>query len=166
MNPVRVLIADDEPLARERIRTLLSRFTQATIVGEARDGNETLEMIRDLRPSLVFLDVQMPEMDGFAVLEKLDSTSVPAVIFVTAYDAFALRAFEVHAIDYLLKPFTRARFTRAMEHSLRRLGQANGTPGIKPGLFSLLESIRSDPKPHPPIPIPPPQCIYFVPLPQ
>ncbi len=162
MNPVRVLIADDEPLARERIRTLLSRFTQATIVGEARDGNETLEMIRDLRPSLVFLDVQMPEMDGFAVLEKLDSTSVPAVIFVTAYDAFALRAFEVHAIDYLLKPFTRARFTRAMEHSLRRLGQANGSAGIEPGLLSLLESIRLERKAQGRIAIRSEQGVYFV----
>jgi two-component system LytT family response regulator len=162
MNPVRVLIADDEPLARERIRTLLSRFTQAIIVGEARDGNETLEMIRDLRPSLVFLDVQMPEMDGFAVLEKLDSTSAPAVIFVTAYDAFALRAFEVHAIDYLLKPFTRARFTRAMEHSLRRLGQANGSAGIEPGLLSLLESIRSERKAQGRIAIRSEQGVYFV----
>lgn len=162
MNPVRALIADDEPLARERIRTLLSRFSQVTIVGEARDGNETLEMIRDLQPSLVFLDVQMPEMDGFAVLEKLDSTSAPAVIFVTAYDAFALRAFEVHAIDYLLKPFTRARFTRAMEHSLRRLGQGNGGVGIEPGLLSLLESIRSERKAQGRIAIRSEQGVYFV----
>ncbi len=162
MNPVRVLIADDEPLARERIRTLLSRFAQVTVAGEARDGSETLEMIRDLGPSLVFLDVQMPEMDGFAVLEKLDSTSAPAVIFVTAYDAFALRAFEVHAIDYLLKPFTRARFTRAMEHSLRRLGQANGSAGIEPGLLSLLESIRSERKAQGRIAIRSEQGVYFV----
>ncbi len=162
MNPVRVLIADDEPLARERIRTLLSRFAQVTVAGEARDGSETLEMIRDLGPSLVFLDVQMPEMDGFAVLEKLDSTSAPAVIFVTAYDAFALRAFEVHAIDYLLKPFTRARFTRAMEHSLRRLGQTNGSAGIEPGLLSLLESIRSERKAQGRIAIRSEQGVYFV----
>jgi two-component system LytT family response regulator len=162
MNPVRAVIADDEPLARERIRTLLSRFTQVTVVGEARDGNETLEMIRGLRPSLVFLDVQMPEMDGFAVLEKLDSASAPAIIFVTAYDAFALRAFEVHAIDYLLKPFTRARFTRAMEHSLRRLGQANGSAGIEPGLLSLLESIRSERKAQGRIAIRSEQGVYFV----
>jgi two-component system LytT family response regulator len=161
MNPVRAVIADDEPLARERIRTLLSRFTQVTVVGEARDGNETLEMIRGLRPSLVFLDVQMPEMDGFAVLEKLDSASAPAIIFVTAYDAFALRAFEVHAIDYLLKPFTRARFTRAMEHTLQRLGQGNDT-GIEPGLLSLLESIRFERKAQGRIAIRSEQGVYFV----
>jgi two-component system LytT family response regulator len=161
MNPVRAVIADDEPLARERIRTLLSRFTQVTVVGEARDGNETLEMIRGLRPSLVFLDVQMPEMDGFAVLEKLDSASAPAIIFVTAYDAFALRAFEVHAIDYLLKPFTRARFTRAMEHTLQRLGQGSGT-GIEPGLLSLLESIRFERKAQGRIAIRSEQGVYFV----
>jgi two-component system LytT family response regulator len=161
MNPVRAVIADDEPLARERIRTLLSRFTEVTIVGEARDGNETLEMIRGLRPSLVFLDVQMPEMDGFEVLEKLDSASAPAIIFVTAYDAFALRAFEVHAIDYLLKPFTRARFTRAMEHTLRRLGQGSDT-GIEPGLLSLLESIRLERKAQGRIAIRSDQGVYFV----
>jgi two-component system LytT family response regulator len=110
----------------------------------------------------VFLDVQMPEMDGFAVLEKLDSASVPAIIFVTAYDAFALRAFEVHAIDYLLKPFTRARFTRAMEHTLGRLGQGDGSTGIEPGLLSLLESIRFERKAQGRIAIRSDQGVYFV----
>src|SRR6202011_1847925 len=122
MTRLTAIIADDERLARQRIRTLLAGFPQVKIVGEACDGREAVKQIQTLRPSLVLLDVQMPELDGFTVLEKIDSTALPAVIFVTAYDAFALRAFEVHAVDYLLKPFTRARFTRAMEHSLRRLG--------------------------------------------
>src|SRR5260370_21506521 len=119
-------------------------------------------MIRALRPSLVFLDVQMPVMEVFGVLERLGSSSALAVIFVTAYDAFALRAFEVHAIDYLLKPFPRARFTRAMEHSLRRLEQANGSVGIEPGLLSLLESIRSERKAQGRIAIRSEQGVYFV----
>jgi two-component system LytT family response regulator len=161
MMPITALIADDEPLARERVRTLLSSFPQVTIVGESGDGKETLEMIRELRPSLVFLDVQMPEMDGFAVLEKIDSAAAPAVIFVTAYDAFALRAFEVHAVDYLLKPFTPARFSRAMEHTLRRLERPEGG-GFEPSLLSLLESVRSERKLRERLPIRTEQGVYFV----
>jgi len=161
MTQITAVIADDEPLARERVRTLLAKFPQVKIAGEAKDGKQTLEMIREARPSLVFLDVQMPEMNGFEVLEKLDPATAPAVIFVTAYDAFALRAFEVHAVDYLLKPFTRARFSRAMEHMLRRLEQTNGSR-IEPGLLSLLESIRSEQKTQSRVAIRTEQGVYFV----
>ena len=119
MTALRAVIADDEPLARERIRTLLAAFPEVAVVGEARDGSEALAKVRELKPALLFLDVQMPEGDGFSVLEKLAPETTPAVIFVTAYDAFALKAFEVHAVDYLLKPFTRARFGRAMAHVLK-----------------------------------------------
>jgi len=161
MTHITAVIADDEPLARERVRTLLAKFPQVKIGGEAKDGKQTLEMIREARPSLVFLDVQMPEMNGFEVLDKLDPPTVPAVIFVTAYDAFALRAFEVHAVDYLLKPFTRARFSRAMEHMLRRLEQTNGSQ-IEPSVLSLLESIRSEQKTQSRVAIRTEQGVYFV----
>jgi len=139
---ITAIIADDEPLARERIRTLLARFPEVEVVGESADGRETVSLVRSLRPDLLFLDVQMPELNGFEVLEKLHPKISPEVVFVTAYDEFALHAFEVHAIDYLLKPFTRARFARAMEHGLRRLKTAAGA-GKDPRLASLLESIRA-----------------------
>ncbi len=161
MTPITAVIADDEPLARERIRTLLAAFPQVTIVGEARDGKEALKIINELHPSLLFLDVQMPEMDGFAVLDQIDSDAAPAVIFVTAYDAFALRAFEVHAIDYLLKPFTQYRFGRAMQHTLRRLRDSNGEH-LEPRLVSLLESIRSEKKAQERVAIRTDEGVYFV----
>jgi two-component system LytT family response regulator len=136
------LIADDEPLARERIRTLLGGYPEVSVAGEARDGNEAVAKILELKPSLLFLDVQMPEGDGFSVLEKLPRDETPAVVFVTAFDAFALKAFEVHAVDYLLKPFTRARFNRAMEHVLDKL--ARPARGLGPEVLALLESIRAE----------------------
>jgi len=109
---MRVLIADDEPLACERLRTLLTAERDVELVGEFHDGRSAAEAIRKFAPDLVFLDVQMPEMDGFAMLESL--TTPPAVIFVTAFDQFAIRAFEVCALDYLLKPFDRERFSKAL----------------------------------------------------
>ncbi|HLW76601.1 MAG TPA: LytTR family DNA-binding domain-containing protein [Bryobacteraceae bacterium] len=114
---MRVLIVDDEPLARERIRALLAEEPDIEIVGECEDGRSAVERIRKLAPDLVFLDVQMPEMDGFEVLKQLKQ--VPTVIFVTAYDEFAVKAFEVHALDYLLKPFDRERFKKALGRAWR-----------------------------------------------
>jgi two-component system LytT family response regulator len=154
---ISAVIADDEPLARERIRTLLAGFPGVSVVGEAGDANQTVAKVRELRPALLFLDVQMPEGDGFSVLEKLDPKATPAVIFVTAYDAFALRAFEVHAADYLLKPFTRARFTRAMGHVLKKLSQ-----GIEPQILSLLESIRAERRTQDRVAIRSGEAVYFV----
>ncbi|MCA1557758.1 MAG: response regulator, partial [Acidobacteria bacterium] len=99
---IRALIVDDEPLARERIRTLLSKETDTEVVAECCDGPSAISVVENERPDIIFLDVQMPEMDGFQVLEALaETTSPPSVIFVTAYDKYALRAFEVHAVDYL-----------------------------------------------------------------
>lgn len=109
-----MLIVDDEPLARERIRTLLRREDGVTVVGEAGNGADAVLLVEEQRPDLVFLDVQMPEVDGFAFLELLGPARVPAVVFVTAFDQYALRAFEVHALDYLLKPFDRERFQQAL----------------------------------------------------
>lgn len=117
----RTLIVDDEPLARDRLRQLLQAEPEVELVGECADGAEAVASIRALTPDLVFLDVQMPELSGFQVLEQLQGGPMPLVIFVTAYDEYALRAFEVHAVDYLLKPFDRERFQKALQRALDQL---------------------------------------------
>ena len=114
---IRTLIVDDEPLAREKLRGFLDGVEDFEVVGECRDGREALETIERECPDLVFLDVQMPEMDGFEVLENLPEDELPTVVFVTAYDQYALKAFDVHAVDYLLKPFDRDRFRKALERA-------------------------------------------------
>jgi len=114
---LRTLIVDDEPLGRERIRTLLANNPDVLLVGECRDGHEAVEAIRTRQPDLVFLDVQMPELDGFGVIRSVGVEQMPAVIFVTAYDEHALHAFEVHALDYLLKPFDVERFAEALQRA-------------------------------------------------
>jgi two-component system LytT family response regulator len=119
----RTIIVDDEPLARERLRTLLSSDPEIEIVQECTNGQEAIESVARLTPDLLFLDVQMPEVDGFAVLEAIGVEAVPAVIFVTAYDQYALKAFDVHAIDYLLKPFDRERFERALARAKHHLSR-------------------------------------------
>jgi two-component system LytT family response regulator len=120
---IRALVVDDEPVARRRVRRLLAGETDVAVVGECGDGRSAIDLIRKLTPDLVFLDVQMPEGDGFDVLRALPDP-IPAIVFVTAFDHYALSAFEVHALDYLLKPFDRARFARtvarAREHLARR----------------------------------------------
>lgn len=112
---IRTIIVDDEPAARRGIRLLLERDGGVEIVGEAAGGVEAAELIRREKPDLAFLDVQMPGCDGFAALSQLDSAVTPAVVFVTAYDEHALRAFEVNAVDYLLKPYDDARFSAALQ---------------------------------------------------
>ena len=116
-----VLIVDDEPLAREGLRILLADEPGIDSIAEARNGAEAVAMIRTRRPDLVLLDVQMPEMDGFAVLKELGADAMPPSIFVTAHDQYAIRAFEVNAIDYLLKPVTRARFQQAIARVRERV---------------------------------------------
>jgi two-component system LytT family response regulator len=118
---IRAVIVDDEPLPRERIATLLAGHPEVGIIAECGDGAEAVRVIADSRPDLVFLDIQMPELDGFEVLEALDEDSLPAVIFVTAFDEYAVRAFEVSAIDYLLKPIDPARFEQALGRALQRI---------------------------------------------
>jgi two-component system LytT family response regulator len=118
---LRVLIVDDEEIARQRLRRLLAREDDVEIVGEASDGVHAVDSIRSLAPDLVFLDVQMPEVDGFAVLERLRPHLAPAVVFVTAHDDYALRAFDVHAVDYLRKPFDAMRFKEAFSRARRRV---------------------------------------------
>jgi two-component system LytT family response regulator len=119
----RALIADDEPLARERLRDLLSADPDVVVIGEAADGEETVSAVRSLAPDLLFLDVQMPGCDGFEVLRRLDPGQLPLTVFVTAYDRYALRAFEVHAVDYLLKPFDTDRFRTALVRAKERLAR-------------------------------------------
>ncbi len=118
---IRTIIVDDEPLARERLRVLLDAAPGFAVVEECGDGAVAVAAITRERPDLVFLDVQMPEMDGFEVLTALPADRVPRVIFVTAYDEHAIRAFEVHALDYLLKPFDRARFTATLARARTEL---------------------------------------------
>jgi two-component system LytT family response regulator len=122
MSAIRTVIVDDEPVARRRIRRLLKAEPDVEIVGECGDGRAAIEAIQALRPHLVFLDVQMPEADGFEVL-RAAGESMPAVVFVTAFDHYALAAFEVHALDYLLKPFDRRRFARAVARAREHLGR-------------------------------------------
>jgi two-component system LytT family response regulator len=126
---IRTLIVDDEPLARDAVRVRLERERDIEIVGEAGDGPAAVSAIARLLPDLVILDVQMPGLDGFEVLEQVGGVCLPAIVFVTAYDRFALRAFEVHALDYLLKPFTAERLQQALAHVRRDVerGTAEGT---------------------------------------
>lgn len=120
-DPLRVLIVDDEPLARDSIRTLLADDAEVRVVGEGT-GSDAEVLIARGRPDIMFLDIQMPEVDGFEVLDRVGADTVPAVIFVTAYDQYAVRAFEVHALDYLLKPFDDKRFAGALARAKERVG--------------------------------------------
>jgi two-component system, LytTR family, response regulator len=117
ISTIDVLLIDDEPLARKRLRQFLHEFEDCNVVGECGDGREAIARIRELQPDLVFLDVQMPEMNGLDVLAALEPDERPLVVFVTAHDEYALRAFDVHAVDYLLKPFDRERFRVAYQHA-------------------------------------------------
>ena len=120
------IVVDDEPLARSNVTMLLRRDPEVVIVGECGSGEEALKDIRERKPDLVFLDVQMPECDGFDVLELLGGDQPTAIIFVTAYDQYALRAFEAGALDYLLKPFDNARFERALERAKQKIAGSRG----------------------------------------
>ena len=117
----RTLIVDDEPLARERLRQLLAEQPEIELVGECADGREAVDAIQKQSPDLIFLDIQMPELNGFEVLEAISAEPMPVIVFVTAHDKFALRAFEVHAVDYLLKPFDRERFGSALRRALQQV---------------------------------------------
>jgi len=129
LSKIRALIVDDEPLARGNISVLLRQDPRVEIIGECGSGTEAVARIRSARPDLLFLDVQMPECDGFDVLELLGGQTPPAVVFVTAYDQYALRAFEAGALDYLLKPFDNARFERALARAKQRRADHRNQPG-------------------------------------
>lgn len=125
---IRALVVDDEPLARSNVLLLLRKDAEIEIIGECASALEGLEQIRKLHPDLVFLDVRMPEYDGFDVLEMLGRDAPPAIIFVTAYDQYALKAFDTGALDYLLKPFSNARFARALERAKERVARRGTSP--------------------------------------
>ncbi|HUD70462.1 MAG TPA: LytTR family DNA-binding domain-containing protein [Dongiaceae bacterium] len=136
--PLRVLLVDDEPLARTLLRALIEKERDVQIAGEC-SGGEAAAAIARARPDLVFLDVQMPDVDGFQVLEQVGPERMPAVVFVTAYDRHALRAFAVHAVDYLLKPVDAARFHAALEHARARALRPADVAAA-PGIAALLEA--------------------------
>ncbi len=139
---ISVLIVDDESLAREMLREMLQTDRQVVIVGESANGREAVEAIQTHAPDLIFLDVQMPELGGFEVLEALGGSPIPHIIFVTAYDQYAVRAFEVHALDYILKPFDRDRFDAAWRRARAHiLHQQNG--GTDQRILQLLEELKA-----------------------
>ena len=140
MDPIRTVVVDDEPNAREGLLGLLAADEGIAVVGEARNGREAVSVIRHERPELLYLDIQMPELDGFGVLTELSPADTPVVVFVTAYDVHALRAFEVHALDYLLKPFSDERFAESLgvaKHQVRQ--RRAGALGQQ--LASLLQAV-------------------------
>jgi len=140
--PLTALIVDDEPLAREGLRMLLAEDPEVAAIHEAKDGREAVAAIQGTRPDLVFLDVQMPEMDGFGVVAEVGAEHMPAVVFVTAHDRYAIQAFEINAIDYLLKPVTEERFRQALARAKARLS-AKPTDDASRQILSLLETIAS-----------------------
>jgi two-component system LytT family response regulator len=140
--PLTVLLVDDEPLAREGLRMLLARDSDVAGVREAKNGLEAVATIRDDPPGLVLLDVQMPEMDGFEVVRQVGASRMPPVVFVTAHDQYAIQAFEVNAIDYLLKPVTEERFAKAMVRVKGRL-EARPADDASRQILYLLESIAA-----------------------
>jgi two-component system, LytTR family, response regulator len=143
--PIRALIIDDEPLARKFIRRMLKDDRDIEIIGEAGNGKDAVALITKHDPDIVFLDVQMPEMDGFAVLESIKNDQFPEIIFTTAYEQYAIRAFELHALDYLLKPFDQARFKDAIKHAKDRFRSEHQQHG-RLQIGALLESIRNKPE--------------------
>ena len=139
---IRAVIVDDEPLARRRIRRMLAHDSEVDVVGDCGNGKDAIAAIENLTPNLLFLDVQMPEVDGFDVLESIDPERLPFVIFVTAYDQYALRAFEVSAVDYLVKPFDRSRFEKALTRAKSRLASERAGDFSQQTL-ALLEELKA-----------------------
>ena len=147
MKTIRALIVDDEPLARDRVASLLEAEPDVEVVGQCRDGREAAAAILEQRPDLVFLDIQMPGADGFEVIKAVGPDEMPLVIFVTAYDQHALRAFEVRALDYLLKPFDQDRFRQALTRARTQIeGKETGDLGRR--LLALVQDLRPGPPRH------------------
>lgn len=140
---IKTLIVDDIELARERIKMFLKTNPEIEIIGECANGREAIAKIHKLSPDLVFLDIQMPKTSGFDVVQAIGVNNMPAVIFVTAYDEFAIRAFEVNAVDYLLKPFSKERLTNAVERAKRQIKREIQESDLEERLNSLLKQINS-----------------------
>ena len=140
MTDLRCVVVDDEPLARDLLRGMLEAYSDVEVVADCADGRTALRAIRKLDPDLVFLDVQMPKMDGFDLVQELDPETMPSIVFVTAYDRYALRAFEIHALDYLLKPFDEERLDRALTRARDHLGRADHGEELS-RVLALLEDL-------------------------
>ena len=143
--PIRALVIDDEPLAREMIREMLEADPDVEIIGECENGHEAIAAIRSLSPDIIFLDIQMPELGGFEVLESLKGNDMPYVIFATAYDQYAVRAFEVHALDYLLKPFDQDRFDAAWQRARTQIREERLSQREQ-HILALLEELKAGPQ--------------------
>ena len=146
---MKFLIIDDEPLARERIREMLKKEGDVELIDDAENGGEAIEKIKSGEPDIIFLDIQMPDMDGFQVLEKLGTeilSHIPAIIFVTAFDQHALRAFEFHALDYLLKPFDRERFAETLGRAKAQVINSREANSDSRRILNLLEQINTRPE--------------------
>jgi two-component system LytT family response regulator len=159
---LRVVIVDDEPLARERVRTFLAEEADIEIVAECGDGADAVNQIEKLRPDVLFLDVQMPRLNGFEVLAALDADAMPAVVFTTAHDDHAIRAFEVSAVDYLLKPFKQPRFCKALERARAQVRSATGGSKAVPQLSKLLSQWREGAGDGPRVLVKSPDRILFL----
>ena len=140
---IRTLVVDDEALARKRITRLLAEEPDVTVIGECGSGREAVTVIQETAPDLLFLDIQMPEVSGFEVLQSIPEAEMPIIIFVTAHDQHALQAFEAHALDYLLKPFTQARFKHAVGRARIQLTKS-ATIEVNQGLAALLGKFRAE----------------------
>ena len=140
---LRALIVDDEPLAREWVRGAVAEDRDLEVIGESGNGFEAAEAIRRLKPDLVFLDVQMPGLDGFGVLEALSPEEIPAIVFVTAFDQYAVRAFEAQAVDYLMKPFSRERLEEAVRR-VRELLKGRSLEDFRESVAKIIEKVRRD----------------------
>ena len=159
---IRTLIVDDERLARQRVRRLLSREADIEVLGECASAEEASAILRDVEVDLLFLDIQMPQTDGFDLLASLEEDKVPVVVFVTAYDEYALRAFEVHAFDYLLKPFDSDRFTRTLAAAREQLAKLRDSDTTGDRLEALVAELRGRKKYPARIPVKSSGRIIFV----
>ena len=144
---ITALIVDDEPLARKFIRRMLENHRAVEIVGECGNGKEAVAAISEKKPDLVFLDVQMPEMNGFTTLETLGAENLPQIVFVTAYEQYAVRAFEIHALDYLLKPFDQERFDKTMTRAGEKFADRRQLQTERQQIAALLENVSQEKKP-------------------
>ena len=142
---IRTLVVDDEPMARERILGLLAQETDVEVIGQCADGVQAVSAIQQLSPELVFLDVQMPAVDGFGVIKQVGADKMPMVVFVTAYDEYALQAFEVHALDYLLKPFGRDRLQQCLDHA-RHQRDRHRAGELGKSLLALVQDFKPEQK--------------------
>jgi two-component system LytT family response regulator len=146
MSKIRTLVVDDEPIARARMVSLLREESDIELVGECSNGHQAASAIQSTNPDLLFLDIQMPEGDGLSLARTIQSNGAPAVVFVTAYDEYALRAFEVHALDYLLKPFGRDRFQQTLQHA-RAILERRRAGDLGRRLLALVNDIKTEPGP-------------------